>query len=140
MTCPIWPRRKHHISCLLPVATVASSAIFGRAFAIVRVNKKGATHKWGERNSSCLQLYSSRFGSAVTFVIDQQHHNYVGASTNEELVHRLATAVGSWGSSAEYLFRTADTLRARGIPDPKLEKLARLVRVAMAKMQTGVSA
>ena len=81
-----------------------------------------------------------RFGSAVTFVIDRQHHNYVGASTNEELVHRLATAVGSWGSSAEYLFCTADTLCALGIPDPKLEKLARLVRVAMAKMQTGISA
>ncbi|MGO4355089.1 gamma-glutamylcyclotransferase [Rhizobium sp. RAF36] len=70
---------------------------------------------------------SHRFGSALTFVIDRQHHHFTGEMSILERVERLATASGSWGSSADYLFETAKALRVHGIPDAELEGLAKLV-------------
>jgi cation transport protein ChaC len=39
-------------------------------------------------------------------------------------VYRLAHAAGGLGSSADYLFRTCESLRESGIPDVDLEELA----------------
>jgi glutathione-specific gamma-glutamylcyclotransferase len=70
-----------------------------------------------------------RFGSAIAFTIDQTGHHYAGALGLTEIIRRLATASGGLGSAAEYLFRTCEALRAHGIPDPELERLAARVEV-----------
>jgi glutathione-specific gamma-glutamylcyclotransferase len=68
-----------------------------------------------------------KFGAAIAFTIDQDHKHYVGTLTQDEKIRRLATAEGSWGSSAEYLFRTIGGLREHGIRDVEIERLGDLV-------------
>ena len=72
------------------------------------------------------------FGHAVAFTIDPESEKYAGDMPAEVAVRRLATASGGLGSCADYLFRTRDGLRAHGIPDPALERLANQVQIAMA--------
>lgn len=72
------------------------------------------------------------FGHAIAFVIDPGSPNYAGTLSAGAKVMRLATAEGSWGTSADYLFRTCDALRARGIKDPRLDQLADQVATALA--------
>lgn len=70
------------------------------------------------------------FGSAIAFTIDSAGAQYAGGLAREVVVERLATASGALGSAAEYLFQTRDGLRAHGIPDPELERLAAAVEAA----------
>jgi len=69
-----------------------------------------------------------RFGSAIAFTINPASDVYVGTLDTATIVERLATAVGSLGSSADYLYRTCEALREHGIPDRCLETLAESVR------------
>jgi cation transport protein ChaC len=64
-----------------------------------------------------------KLGSAISFAIDSAHEHYAGGLPQDEKVRRLATAKGSWGSSADYLFRTIRGLRDYGIRDEELESL-----------------
>jgi len=73
-----------------------------------------------------------RFGSAIAFTIDAAGEQYAGRLAREIVVERLATASGALGSAAEYLYQTRDGLRAHGIPDPELERLAASVEAAQA--------
>ena len=66
------------------------------------------------------------FGHAITFTI-RRDGQYYARLERAELVRRLATASGALGSSAEYLFRTRDSLRELGIVDRAVEGLARAV-------------
>lgn len=68
-----------------------------------------------------------KFGAAIAFTIDRDHEHYAGALPQHEKVRRLATAEGSWGSSADYLFRTIGGLREHGIRDVEMERLGSLV-------------
>jgi cation transport protein ChaC len=77
------------------------------------------------------------FGSALTFTVNPQGEHYVGDLTEAEVIRRLATASGSLGSSADYLFRTCDGLRLCGVEDTELERLAADVRAAQAALATG---
>lgn len=72
------------------------------------------------------------FGHAIAFTINPEGEKYAGKMSLETAVRRLATASGGLGSCADYLFQTRDGLRAHGIPDLALEKLAKDVEVAMA--------
>ncbi len=74
----------------------------------------------------------SRFGSAIAFTIDPSSEHYAGDLATEAVIQRLATASGALGSSADYLFRTRDGLRALGIPDLDLEQLAARVEAVQA--------
>ncbi|MGB3877127.1 MAG: hypothetical protein WA980_14855 [Shinella zoogloeoides] len=47
----------------------------------------------------------------IAFTIDRSH----------------PTAAGSWGSSADYLFRTINGLRSHGIHDADMERLGGLI-------------
>jgi cation transport protein ChaC len=67
----------------------------------------------------------ARFGSGIAFTMDPLAGAYAGGLSEEATVQRLATAGGSIGTSADYLFRTRDGLRALGIRDELLEALAR---------------
>lgn len=71
------------------------------------------------------------FGAGLAFTIDVQGANYAGDLSRGDLVNRLAWAKGSLGSSADYLFKTRDGLRACGITDAELEQLAVEVSVAL---------
>ena len=72
--------------------------------------------------------HGARFGVAIAFTIDPATERYAGRLAKEIVVQSLATASGALGSSAEYLFSTCESLRAAGIPDPELDRLADSVR------------
>ncbi len=72
------------------------------------------------------------FASAIAFTIDRNHQHYANNLPQQERVRRLATGTGSWGSSADYLFRTIDSLRSNGIRDDEMERLGGLVEAATA--------
>jgi cation transport protein ChaC len=67
------------------------------------------------------------FARGIAFTIDPACTNYAGMLPEDEKIRRLATAAGMLGSSAEYLFRTRDGLRALGIRDADLERMAERV-------------
>jgi cation transport protein ChaC len=69
-----------------------------------------------------------RFGSAIAFTIDSTSSQYAGDLDEETAVQRLSTASGGLGSCSDYLLRTCEGLRANGIYDVELERLAILVR------------
>lgn len=73
------------------------------------------------------------FGTAVTFTIDRTHANYAGSLSHNEKIWRLATAAGSWGSSADYLLRSIAGLQACGIRDTALEELGTFVSAAATR-------
>jgi cation transport protein ChaC len=73
-----------------------------------------------------------RFGVAIAFTIDPAAERYAGKLAREIVVQSLATASGALGSAAEYLFSTCESLRAAGIPDPELDRLAEAVRAVGA--------
>jgi glutathione-specific gamma-glutamylcyclotransferase len=64
-----------------------------------------------------------RFGCGIAFTIDRDGEHYAGHLTRDLVIRQLATAAGALGSSADYLFRTCEGLRAHGIPDPDLERI-----------------
>ncbi len=73
------------------------------------------------------------FGHAIAFVIDSRSRHYAGALPIDVQIARLATAVGSWGTAADYLFRTCKALLNHGISDTALEEIA----VGVAEALTG---
>lgn len=64
---------------------------------------------------------------AITFCIDRNSGRYVSGLTVEAIADVLATAVGTRGSMAEYLFATVQHLEDMGIHDPHLWQLQSLV-------------
>lgn len=84
--------------------------------------------RWVEVKS----LGGESFGWAIAFTIDADDLRYAGDLDENAVVHRLATASGGLGSSADYLFRTRDSLRANGICDAQLERLVSLVKASHA--------
>jgi len=75
-------------------------------------------------------------GHAIAFTINPEGPSYCGPMPEADLVHRLATARGALGSAAEYLFNTRDGLRALGIIDPLLERLAMQVTALQASLES----
>jgi cation transport protein ChaC len=80
-----------------------------------------------------------RFGSGLAFTVNPAGEHYAGDLPEAEVVRRLATAAGSLGSSADYLFRTCDGLRLCGVEDAELERLAAEVRAEQAKAARGAA-
>ncbi len=84
-----------------------------------------------------LDCEGARFGGAIAFTIDTGCAQYAGDLPQAAVVQRLATASGTLGSAADYLFHTRDALRTLGLPDPELERLGALVAAAQAGDQPG---
>jgi glutathione-specific gamma-glutamylcyclotransferase len=76
-----------------------------------------------------------RFGSGIAFTMDPLAATYAGGLSREATVQRLATAAGSIGSAADYLYRTRDGLRALDMWDELLEELAVEVEEAQRLQQ-----
>ncbi|WP_240230951.1 gamma-glutamylcyclotransferase [Devosia lacusdianchii] len=64
---------------------------------------------------------------AITFCIDRHSGRYVSGLSIDRIADVLATAVGTRGSMAEYLFATVRHLEDMGIHDPHLWQLQSLV-------------
>jgi cation transport protein ChaC len=64
---------------------------------------------------------------AITFCVDRHSGRYVSGLDETEIAGVLATAVGSRGSMAEYLFNTTSHLETLGIHDPHLWRLQEMV-------------
>ena len=72
---------------------------------------------------------------AVTFAADRHGKNFVGGLTDETIASVLCSAVGHWGSGAEYLMQTVDQLERLGIRDANLWRLQRLVAERLNALQ-----
>ena len=77
-----------------------------------------------------LRLDGAVFGHGIAFTVDRKRDGYAGQLLEAEVVRRLATARGTLGSAAEYLFRTRDGLRELGLHDRVVERLAAQVEAA----------
>ncbi|PSO90840.1 MAG: gamma-glutamylcyclotransferase [Cyanobacteria bacterium QS_9_48_30] len=60
---------------------------------------------------------------AIAFTVNPHHPMYVGELSEEAIVNTLASATGSFGSSADYFMQTVSGLRAVGIQDELLFEL-----------------
>jgi glutathione-specific gamma-glutamylcyclotransferase len=61
--------------------------------------------------------------NAIGFVINHDANSYAGKLSDEQVVEKLSTCRGRYGSGADYLAQTAGSLRAAGLDDPHLDKL-----------------
>ncbi|MDX8478172.1 gamma-glutamylcyclotransferase [Mesorhizobium sp. VK24D] len=69
---------------------------------------------------------------ALAFVLNRKGTTYAGPLSEGEVVERLATSCGHWGSGADYLYNTVKNLEARGIHDAHLWRLQQLVAARIA--------
>lgn len=60
----------------------------------------------------------------LTYIVDPAHDQYVGDLSLEDQAHIIADATGGRGPNDEYLFNTAQFLRALSIADADLDWLA----------------
>jgi cation transport protein ChaC len=74
-----------------------------------------------------------RVAPALAFVINPQASGFTGKIGEANRVRCIAHAAGRYGTAAEYLFRTVESLDALGIVDGKLHALADKVRRAMKR-------
>lgn len=70
--------------------------------------------------------------AALAFVVRPDAPNYAGRLKDDELIEILTQACGYYGTSLDYLLRTVDALRAHGVADVHLERLARKAQRALA--------
>ena len=75
-----------------------------------------------------LDLDGGQTVTALAYVIDTNHVQYVAGMDLERQAQIIAAAVGGRGPNTEYLWNTADHLREMGVEDDDLDWLARRVR------------
>jgi len=71
---------------------------------------------------------------ALAFTVSRNAPAYAGGLSTGEVVEALATAVGHWGSCAEYLHNTVTHLEDKGIRDGRLWRLQAQVAERLAGM------
>ena len=64
----------------------------------------------------------------LTFVINRANPRYEGRVPEDEIARRIAAAEGILGTNRDYLYRTANQLRALGLADGPMHRLERRVR------------
>jgi cation transport protein ChaC len=72
---------------------------------------------------------------AIVFAANCKGPNYVSGLSSEQIAQRLCSAVGHWGSGAEYLMQTVDQLERLGIRDANLWRLQRLAALRLTALQ-----
>jgi cation transport protein ChaC len=76
--------------------------------------------------------------TAIAFTADSERPNYAGNLPIEEIADILAIACGHWGSCADYLRQTVQSLEASGIHDEYLWRLQELVADRIAQRLQGL--
>lgn len=118
----------------LTLALDRGGACYGAAYKVAEADVERELNLLWKREMVCdgyvphwIELKSidgEVFDWAITFTIDAKSPNYAGNFEEDAVVYRLATASGGLGSSADYLYRTCQSLRVIGIRDTRLERLA----------------
>lgn len=104
-----------------------------RRQALDRLFRREMTLKPTSYRPRLLQLATSEGPlRALAFVINRQGTTYAGPLGEEEVVERLATSCGHWGSGADYLYNTVKNLEERGVHDAHLWRLQQLVAARIA--------
>jgi cation transport protein ChaC len=67
---------------------------------------------------------------AIAFVVNRSRPGYTGRLEDESIVSIALKAHGAYGSCADYLTQTAQSLEEQGVGDRRLSRLARLVAKA----------
>ena len=75
-----------------------------------------------------LTLADGRRVTALVYVVDTEHVQYVGGMPLEEQARIISTAIGGRGPNTEYLWNTVSHLTELGIVDDDLAWLDRRVR------------
>ncbi len=65
---------------------------------------------------------------ALAFTLSRRSPNYTGRIDDDELLPILRQARGRYGTTLDYLLRTAHALRQHGIADREIERLVALAR------------
>jgi len=73
---------------------------------------------------------------AITFVVNRYQRWYAGALTDEQTASVIASARGTLGTCAEYLWQTTGHLRELGVRDVGLERISRLTRAHLEQRCT----
>ena len=76
---------------------------------------------------------------AIVFAADRRGRNFAGGLTTDQIATVLCTAVGHWGSGAEYLLQTVDQLERLGIRDADLWRLQQVVARRLIALREGHS-
>lgn len=63
---------------------------------------------------------------ALAFTLSRRSPNYTGPIPDDRMVHVLRHASGRFGTTLDYLVRTAKALREHGMPDRQIERLVAL--------------
>ena len=71
---------------------------------------------------------------AIGFVMNHASQAYAGRLSDDEVVEKLATCRGHYGSGADYLCQTAAALRAAALDDPHLDRLCDLLSAREVEM------
>ncbi|CDX12787.1 ChaC family protein [Mesorhizobium sp. ORS 3324] len=104
-----------------------------RRQALDRLFRREMTLKPTSYRPRLLQLATDKGPlRALAFVINRKGTTYAGPLSESEVVERLATSCGHWGSGADYLYNTVKNLEARGIHDAHLWRLQQLVAERIA--------
>lgn len=74
-------------------------------------------------------LSDGRAVTAIAYVVDTDHPQYVGLLSPEETLRRVAGKVGDSGSNPDYVLNTASELERLGVVDPTLAWLAAALTV-----------
>jgi cation transport protein ChaC len=123
-------------SCVGVALRIAEEAAFAELTLLWR--REMLTGAYVPHWVDLLDEKGDRFGVGLAFTVNPVGEHYAGDLPEAEVIRRLATAAGSLGSSADYLFRTCDGLRLCGVEDAELERLAAAVRAEQAKRPGGV--
>ena len=74
-------------------------------------------------------LGDGRAVSALAYVVDRSHRQYVGLLSPEETLRRVSGSVGQAGPNPDYVVNTARELERLGVVDPTLSWLAAALTV-----------
>lgn len=69
---------------------------------------------------------------ALGFVANRKGRAYAGGISEDDVVERIATSCGHWGSAADYLYNVVKNLEQRAIHDRHLWRLQHLVAERIA--------
>lgn len=75
-------------------------------------------------------LADGRAVTAVAYVVDREHEQYVGLLSPEETLERVTGAIGLAGPNPDYVVNTARELDRLGVEDPTLSWLAAALTVS----------
>jgi len=65
---------------------------------------------------------------ALAFTLSRRSESFMGRLPDEQMLHILRHASGRYGTTLDYLARTAHALRQRGVHDREIERLMALAR------------